>query len=188
MGKEENKTKDEILVLAFQSGDKQAMDELLVRYAGMVKSCARKFFLVGGETDDLVQEGMFGLYRAVVDYDVKNEQGSSFKTFAKLCVSRRIIDAVKKATRKKNAPTFPLDTTQAGTDLNPEEALILDDEQRELKQKMSRVLSDFEYKVASMYMEGMSCADISDATGRSAKSVDNALQRSKRKLSEIFRI
>lgn len=185
MGREE-KIKDEALVSAFQSGDKQAIDELLKRYAGLVKSCARRFFLVGGETDDLVQEGMFGLCRAVVDYDVSNAQGSSFKTFAKLCVSRRIIDAVKKANRKKNAPTYPLDTTQADMDLNPEEILILDDEERELREKMSRVLSDFEYKVATMYIDGISCADISDATGRPIKSVDNALQRSKRKLSEIF--
>ncbi len=186
MGKETEKIQDEALVSAFQSGDKQAMDELLVRYAGMVKSYARKFFLVGGETDDLSQEGMMGLCRAVVDYDAENAQGSSFKTFAKLCVSRRIIDAVKKAKRKKNAPTYSLETTQVGTDVDPDEALILDDEERELREKMSRVLSDFEYRVASMYIDGMSQADISEATGRPVKSVDNALQRSKRKLSEIF--
>ena len=188
MAKETEKIKDEELVVAFQSGDKQAMNELLTRYAGFVKSCARKFFLGGGETDDLAQEGMMGLCRAVSEYDAEKEQGSSFKTFAKLCVHRRIIDAVKKANRKKNAQTLPLDTAQTSVDLDPDEALILDDEERELKEKMSRVLSDFEFKVASMYIEGMSCADIVDVTGKTYKSVDNALQRSKRKLSEIFRV
>ena len=186
MTEQTKKRTDEELALASQSGDSKATEELLTRYSDLVRHLSRGFFLVGGETDDLIQEGMMGLCRAVAEYDAEKEKGCSFKTFAKLCVSRRIIDAVKKANRKKNAQPLPLDTAQTGVDLDPDEALILDDEQRELKEKMSRVLSDFEFKVASMYIEGMSCADITDATGRPYKSVDNALQRSKRKLSEIF--
>ena len=181
------KTDEELAALA-QSGDKQATEELLLRYAGLVRGIARGFFLVGGETEDLIQEGMIGLYGALGEY--KKETGA-FKQFASLCVSRRIIDAVKASSRKKNVPlkecvTF-VDEDCSAYELSPEDMLILRDDRREFRQIISGVLSDFEFKITTMYMDGLTCAEICEATGKSAKSVDNAIQRSKRKLQEVLR-
>ena len=190
MQTDEMKKTDEDLVARYQNGDRQALDELMLRHSGLVRSCARGFFLVGGETEDLIQEGMIGLYHAIQDYK-KSEDSSSFKNFAYLCVSRRIIDAVRSATNKKNASAqyflsaLPYET--AGSGLSPEEMLILSDERKEFRQKMSKTLSDFEFKVTTMYVEGMSSREICDATGKTAKSVDNALQRSKRKLQQLLK-
>ena len=182
------KKTDEELVALSNAGDKQATETLLLRHAGLVRGCARGFFLVGGETEDLIQEGMIGLYRAIEDY--KPQEGS-FKKFASLCISRRIIDAVKTAARKKNMPlnyyvSF-VEEDPVFSGLSPEDMLILSDDRREFRQKMSRILSDFEFKVTTMYIDGLSCAEICDMTGKSAKSVDNAIQRSKRKLQEILK-
>ena len=183
--------RDEELVTLAQSGDKRAVDELLYRHAGLVRCCARGFFLIGGETEDLLQEGMIGLYHAIRDYKFE-EGGCSFKNFAYLCVQRRIIDAVKTAACKKNEPlndgvTLEDDSMGSSRCLSPEDLLILSDERRELKHNMSRVLSDFEYKIMSMYVDGMTCAEICEATGTEMKSVDNAIQRSKRKLQKILK-
>jgi RNA polymerase sporulation-specific sigma factor len=184
--------KDEELVALAQSGDKRASDELLLRYMDVVRCCARGFFLVGGETEDLLQEGMIGLYHAIVDYKFE-EGGSSFKNFAYLCVQRRIIDAVRSAACKKNQPLnggVTLEDSSVNYPdyyLTPEDLLILSDERKELKHSMSRVLSDFEYKITSMYVDGMTCAEICEATGKSMKSVDNAIQRSKKKLQKILK-
>ena len=154
---------------------------------------ARGFFLIGGETEDLIQEGMIGLYGAIGDYR-QGETASSFKNFAYLCISRRIIDAVKASARKKNAPlndATPIGVVspekETAAYFNPEDLLILRDDRREFRQKISGVLSDFEFKVTTMYMDGMSCTEICEATGRPAKSVDNALQRSKKKLQEVLK-
>ena len=190
MQPDEMKKTDEDLVARYQHGDRQALDELMLRHSGLVRSCARGFFLVGGETEDLIQEGMIGLYHAIQDYK-KSEDSSSFKNFAYLCVSRRIIDAVRSATNKKNASAqyflsaLPYETVGSG--LSPEDMLILSDERKEFRQKMSKTLSDFEFKVTTMYVEGMSSREICDTTGKTAKSVDNALQRSKRKLQQLLK-
>ena len=188
---EKIKKSDEELVTLAQSGDKRAEEELLFRHTGLVRCCARGFFLVGGETEDLIQEGMIGLYRAIGDYKLE-EGGCSFKNFAYLCVQRRIIDAVKAAACKKNEPLnggVTWDEYAMGDShyLSPEDLLILSDERRELKHNMSRVLSDFEYKIMSMYVDGMTCAEICEVTGKQMKSVDNAIQRSKRKLQKILK-
>ena len=187
------KKSDEELVALAQNGDKQAMEELLLRHAGLVRGCARGFFLIGGETEDLIQEGMIGLYGAIGDYR-EGETASSFKNFAYLCISRRIIDAVKASARKKNSPlndAAPLGILSAekgvSANFNPEDLLILRDDRREFRQKISGVLSDFEFKVTTMYMDGMTCAEICEVTGKTAKSVDNALQRSKKKLQEVLK-
>ena len=187
MEKEITKKTDEELVGLSRQGDKVATEALLLRYAELVRGCARRFFLAGGETEDLIQEGMIGLYVAIGDYE-KKENNRSFKNFAYLCVTRRIIDAVKNSARKKNAPlnyVSELKETYVFDGLNAEDMLILDDDRRELKQLMSRTLSDFEFKIATMYVDGMSCSEICEATGKSAKSVENALQRSKRKLQVL---
>lgn len=180
---------DEILVKAAQSGDKQATEALLVRFAGVVRGRARGFFLIGGETEDLIQEGMIGLYGAISDY--REEGGMSFKNFAYLCISRRIIDAVKASARKKNVPLNNyVSLFQSEWELpiaSPEEEVIRGEDGREFFQKMSKVLSDFEFRVTVMYMDGLSCAEICEATGKDGKSVDNAIQRSKKKLQKILK-
>ena len=163
------------------------MEELFRRHKGLVRSCARRYFLIGGETEDLIQEGMLGLCRAVESYDGEREGGSSFKNFAYLCISRRILDAVKKAARASGGEqAISLEVGMAESGLSPEELLILSDEQREFRQKMSVALSDFEFKIMTMYMDGMTSSEICEATGKPLKSVDNALQRSKRKLLQII--
>ena len=182
----EKKT-DEALVELAKAGDKQATEELLLRHAGLVRGCARGFFLIGGDTDDLTQEGMIGLYSAIVEY--KQKEGMKFKTFASLCVSRRIIDAVRASSRKKHGPLNYVsffDEDWIDSALNPEDLLIQHEDKREFRQKMSAVLSDFEFKITTMYMDGMTCAEICNATGKSAKSIDNAIQRSKKKLQQAW--
>ncbi len=186
------KIQDEELVRRAQDGDKSATEELLRRHADTVRSCARGFFLIGGETEDLIQEGMIGLYQAIVDYRA-GEASCSFKNFAYLCVSRKIIDAVRVAASKKNAALNAgillqdAEALETEFKMGPEELLILDDERKEIKHIMSRTLSDFEFKITMMYVDGMSCAEICEATGKTPKSVDNALQRSKRKLQQVLK-
>lgn len=182
--------RDEQLVLQAQAGDKRAQNEIMYRHAGLVKSLARRFFLVGGETEDLIQEGMMGLFCAIGDYQHR-EDGKSFKNFAYMCVRNRIIDAVKKATSKKSVFLSESVALQEGKDLecfhDPAEEMILRDESRELTQMMSRELSNLEFKIMTMYMEGMSCAEICEATGKDRKGVDNAIQRSRRKLQRVLK-
>ena len=188
------KPTDEELVERSKQGDQQATEELLWRYAALVRSLARGFFLVGGESEDLIQEGMIGLYQAITDY--KENQGAqekkSFKNFAYLCVRRKIIDALKKSTSKKNKvlnESVSVDQAQfweyVGPD--PEENLILSDEKQAFKKKMSALLSDFEFKIIWMYMEGMTRSEICESTGKTQKSVDNAIERSKKKLQQLIK-
>ena len=182
-------TTDEKLVGKAQAGDKIAEQELLERYSKLVRFCTRKFFLAGGETEDLIQEGMIGLCQAINTY--KQTGNEMFKNFAYLCVMRRLIDVVKKARGKKHSPlnnSVPIeDLAPLISELDPETAVIFDDERRELNTMMSRVLSDTEFKVFSMYMDGGSIVEICEITGKTYKSVDNAVQRSKRKLIETLR-
>ncbi len=191
MSERNDKRTDEQLVVLSQSGDGKATEALLQRFSDLVRHLSRRFFLVGGETEDLIQEGMIGLCQAISDYKGKEKSGSSFKTFAYLCVSRRIIDAVKASSRKKNEPLNTCARIVGGewavSALSPEEQMILSDESKEFKQKMSSVLSDFEFKVVVSYMDGMTCAEICAATGKTAKSVDNAIQRSKKKLLQVLK-
>ncbi len=178
--------RDETLVKLAQSGNKLAIDKLLRRHTELVRGCARRYFLLGGETEDLIQEGMIGLYHAILDY--KEERGA-FKSFARLCISCQILDVIKGLYRKKNGVMHtaqPLDVEMVEQGLSPEERLILEDEEREFRQKMGKSLSDFEFKVASMYIDGMTSAEICSMTGKSAKSVSNAIQRSKRKLLGLY--
>ncbi len=177
---------DEILVKRAQSGDSEATEKLLRRHMNGVLARARQFFLAGGDTDDLVQEGMIGLYSAINEYD--EGEGKSFKNFAYLCVTRQILDAVRRSSRLKNSP---LNNSVSLFDPHLEgfvgeedpEAFLLDDESRaEFRLKLMKALSDFEFRVMTMYLEGMSYLDICEATGKDIKSVDNALARAKRKL------
>lgn len=173
---------DEALVEAFRSGDGSAIQILFERYRNTVRSYARQFYLVGGETEDLIQEGMMGLYEAVSSF---RAGPASFKTFANLCISRRILDTVKGYNRKKNQP---LNTSVSLEDAclprmeSPEEEVVNEETHREFIQRMGKVLSPLEFQVTVLYMDGLSCAEISEAVKRDPKSIDNALQRAKNKL------
>ena len=182
---------DEELAAEAQKGDALATEELILRYNHAVRARARQFFLAGGETEDLVQEGMIGLYFAIRDY--RADSGKSFKNFAYLCVTRRIYDAIGRMTAKKNAvltesvslfDQHVLDILDER--LSPEEYLIDSEARSELQIKLMRELSDFEYRVLNMYMDGMSYTQICEATKKPFKSVDNALVRAKRKLQKAF--
>ena len=182
--------RDEALVKKAQHGDNAAAEILLRRYMNTVRARARQFFLVGGETDDLVQEGMIGLYSAIGDF--REEEGKSFKNFAFLCVTRHIFDAVKTSGRRKNVPlnnsVSLFDPVLSGfaKDETPEDSLIIDESRTELRMKIMKELSDFEFRVLTMYLEGMSYAEICEATGKTVKSIDNAISRSKKKLQTAF--
>ena len=184
----EQKRADEQLALLAQQGDTAAKRELLVRYLNLVRFCARKFFLVGGEQEDLIQEGMMGLYHAIANY--KDDGGKSFKNFAYLCISRSIMDAVKTASSSKNVPLNTSvgieDMEKLLSNVDPEDTVISDDDRREMNKMMSRVLTDIEFKVFTMYMDGATRTEICEITGKSVKSVDNAVQRSKKKLLCVF--
>lgn len=182
-----NRERDETLAERGRKGDAAAIEELLNRYKNMVRARARGFFLIGGETEDLVQEGMVGLYTAARDFNASS--GKSFKNFAYLCVTRRILDAVRASSRKTptggyvslDEPDYILSEEQS-----PEEFLISSESTKEFKIKLMRELSDFEFRVVTMYLEGMSYAQICEETGKDLKSVDNALSRSKKKLQRAY--
>ena len=182
---------DELLAEEAQAGDGAATEELLLRYKNAVLARARRYFLAGGETDDLVQEGMVGLYFAVRDY--RKEEGKSFKNFAYLCVTRRIFDAVRSMTRRKNevlndsVSLFdPIVTDILDGSASPEESIIDDESRAAFKIRLMKTLSDFEFRVLTMYVEGMNYSKICEATGKSLKSVDNALARAKKKLQQAY--
>ncbi len=181
---------DEALVKRAQKGDASATEQLLRRYAGTVRAHARRFFLAGGDMDDLVQEGMIGLYAAVREY--RAEEGKSFKNFAYLCVRRHILDAVKASARRKNGPlnesvslSDPVlgDRAEEGS---PEDLVLEGEEEREFRKRLTKELSDFEFRVMTMYLDGMSYAEICEATGKNNKSIDNALTRAKKKLQASY--
>lgn len=181
-------TDDELAILC-QSGDKAAWEELYKRYKPRVLSVARRFFLSGGETEDLVQEGMCGLYSAVNGF---KRGGATFSAYAYSCIRNRIVDAVKKNSGAKySALNNFLPIVEVGEELylsqeNPEDEIIRREDRREFLHKMSKMLSSLEFKAVVMYTDGMAMSDISAALDKSPKSVDNALTRAKRKLQKII--
>lgn len=166
-----------------QAGETGAEEELLNRYKSAVRARARKFFLEGGETDDLVQEGMIGLVSAVRSY--KADGGRSFKNFAYLCVTRRIYDALRAADKLKGMEELDIESLAEGT--TPEDFLLAVESRAEFRLKLTSALSDFEFRVVTLYLDGMSYASIARVTGKDMKSIDNALARSKKKLQKSFR-
>ncbi len=179
---------DEKLVELFQSGDKAAGEELLINYKNKVLKVARRFFLYGGETEDLVQEGMCGLYSAMTSFSKENAE---FSTYAYACIRNRILDAVKVSSNNKNqALNNFLPIAEEGGLLyggdDPEETLIKSEEKSEFRSIIKENLSPFEYKVISRYLNGESMAEISAVLDKSYKAIDNALMRAKRKLQKIL--
>jgi RNA polymerase sporulation-specific sigma factor len=189
---------DEDLVALYHDGEQDAVDVLLVRYRGFARSKARSYFLVGADKEDIVQEGMIGLYKAIRDYVPDRE--ASFRSFAELCVTRQIITAVKTATRQKHGPLntyVSLSKPIGGEDdpdrtlqdvlenvraPDPAELVIGTEELRSMKLAFGEILSDFETEVLHMYVEGKSYQEIAAHLDRHVKSIDNAIQRIKRKV------
>lgn len=196
----EHMTDEEIAILAQQS-DGQALEYLLGKYKNFVRSKARSYFLIGAGHEDIVQEGMIGLFKAVRDF--KADKLSSFRAFAELCVTRQIITAIKTATRQKhiplnsyislNKPIFDeesdrtlLDVITEGRITNPEELLIGQEEFINMEGQIGEMLSDLEWEVLTAYLDGRSYQEIAEDLGRHVKSIDNALQRVKRKMEKLM--
>ena len=183
---------DEQIALAAQRGDKAAAQYLLEKYKNAARGVARSYFLEGGDAEDLVQEGMIGLYAAITDY---RPGGSSFKNFAYLCIARRIRSAIRSAARKKHLPLknyVPLlNADGQGLDVaafgDPETQIISEEEKEEFFEFLRRELSPAEHRALLLYIEGLSAAEIAAHEGKSEKSADNAVQRAKKKVEKFAR-
>ena len=188
---------DEAIVKLAQEADGAALEYLLNKYKNFVRTKARSYFLIGADHEDIVQEGMIGLFKAFRDF--KPDKLASFHAFAELCVTRQIITAIKTATRQKhiplnnyvslNRPIYDEDSDRTLLDViteevpsNPEEMLINREDLSVIEGRIGQMLSDLEKEVLVRYMEGKSYVEISEEMGRHVKSIDNALQRIKRKL------
>jgi RNA polymerase sporulation-specific sigma factor len=180
---------DEQTVELFQKGNKDAGERLLIKYKNYVLKIARRFFLSGGDTEDLVQEGMCGLYSAMVTF---SKQSANFSTYAYTCIKNRIIDAVKVGDNNKNAalnnfiPIVDDEQFISAAEDSPEEKLIKSENESEFMQKMKVNLSSLEYKAMALYLSGSTLPEISKVLNKPYKSIDNAIARSKHKLQKIF--
>ncbi len=193
-------TDEEVVELCHQQND-LAEEYLLNKYKNFVRSKARSYFLIGADHEDIVQEGMIGLYKAIRDF--RKEKLSSFHAFAELCITRQIITAIKTATRQKhiplnsyvslNKPIYDeesdrtlLDVIIEGRASNPEELIINRENLGNIHTKIQKVLSGLEQEVLNQYLDGKSYQEIAESLGRHVKSIDNALQRVKRKLEKYL--
>src|SRR5450830_1834594 len=192
---------DFALVQAYRRGSQAALDALMLRYHQFVRLKASSYFLAGGDAEDLIQEGMLGLYKAVRDY--RDDRLALFRSFAELCITRQIITAIKTATRQKhiplnsyvslNKPIYDEDSDRTLLDVisgskitDPEELIISREEFDDIEEKMGEILSSLEWKVLMSYLEGKSYQEIAEDLKRHVKSIDNALQRVKRKLERYL--
>ena len=192
---------DEKLIENIKQEDQKALDCLIERYNDVVSMKANRFFMVGAEKEDMIQEGMIGLYKAIRDFNY--EKSSTFKGFAELCVTRQIITAIKTATRQKhiplntyislNKPVSEDDSERTLLDIlstikisDPEELIIGKEEKARIENAIAKVLSDLEMEVLQSYLDGKSYQEIACDLDRQAKSIDNALQRVKRKLEKCL--
>ncbi len=197
----ESMTDEEVVVEAKENGNPAALDYLIHKYRNFVRAKARSYFLIGADREDIIQEGMIGLYKAIRDF--KTDKLSSFRAFAELCVQRQIITAIKTATRQKhiplnsyvslNKPIYDEDSDRTLLDVlsgskisDPEELVISREEFIDIEAKMGQILSDLEWKVLMSYLDGKSYQELAAELGRHVKSIDNALQRVKRKLERYL--
>lgn len=193
-------TDEEIVELA-QQGEQFAVEYLVDKYKNFVRAKARSYFLIGADKEDIIQEGMIGLFKAIRDY--KLDKLTSFRAFAELCITRQIITAIKTATRQKhiplnsyvslNKPVYDEESDRTLIDIlsttkitNPEEIIISREEFIFIEKKMGEILSSLEWKVLMAYLEGKSYQEIAVELKRHVKSIDNALQRVKRKLEKYL--
>lgn len=196
-----NLTDEEILLAIKDNDDELALEYLINKYRNFVRAKARSYFLIGADREDIIQEGMIGFYKAIRDF--RNDKLSSFRAFAELCVTRQIITAIKTATRQKhiplnsyislNKPIYDedsdrtlMDVLSGGKISDPEELVISREEFADIEKKMEEILSDLEWRVLMSYLDGKSYQEIAADLGRHVKSIDNALQRVKRKLEKYM--
>lgn len=194
---------DEEIVEDARDGNLAAQEYLINKYKNFVRAKARSYFLIGADKEDIVQEGMIGLYKAIRDF--KRDKLSSFRAFAELCITRQIITAIKTATRQKhiplnsyvslNKPIYDEDSDRTLLDVltgskitDPEELIISREEFYDIEEKMGEILSKLEWRVLMFYLEGKSYQEIAKDLNRHVKSIDNALQRVKRKLERYLEI
>lgn len=192
---------DEEVVIQAKEGNVRAQEYMINKYENFVKSKAKSYFLIGADKEDIYQEGMIGLYKAIRDF--KTDKLSSFKAFAELCVTRQIITAIKTATRQKhiplntyvslNKPIYDeesdrtlLDVLSESKVADPEELIISKEELKHIHSEIGEVLSNLEMEVLMSYLDGKSYQEIACDLDRHAKSIDNALQRVKRKLEKCL--
>ncbi|HHV19503.1 MAG TPA: RNA polymerase sporulation sigma factor SigH [Thermoanaerobacterales bacterium] len=194
---------DEEVVCEAVNGDHEALEYLINKYKNFVKSKARSYFLIGADREDIIQEGMIGLYKAIRDFNP--DKLSSFRAFAELCITRQIITAIKTATRQKhiplnsyislNKPLYDeysdrtlLDILSGVKISDPEELIISREEFEDIEGKMGEILSKLEWQVLMAYLGGKSYQEIAKELKRHVKSIDNALQRVKRKLEKYLEV
>ncbi|MDI9568270.1 MAG: RNA polymerase sporulation sigma factor SigH [Bacillota bacterium] len=192
---------DEEIVERARDGCHYALEFLINKYKNFVRAKARAYFLVGADREDIIQEGMIGLYKAIRDF--RSDKLASFRAFAELCITRQIITAIKTATRQKhiplnsyislNKPIYDEDSDRTLLDVisgtritDPEELIINREEFGDIEAKMGEILSELEWKVLMAYLEGKSYQEIAKELKRHVKSIDNALQRVKRKLEKYL--
>lgn len=190
------KMTDEELIEALRKGENEIIDYLMNKYKNLVRKKAKALYLIGGDTDDLIQEGMIGLFKAVRDY--RDDKESSFYHFADLCIARQLYTAVEASQRKKHAPLnsyIPLYADSGDSDewnlenalssmdeLNPEKMVIHQENLKAFQKKVSDSLSSMEKEVLTYYLQGFDYVQIAEAMGKEPKAIDNALQRLKKKL------
>ncbi len=203
MNENYNLLSDEKLSKLAQAGDDAAEETLINRYKELVKSRARLYFIAGADAEDVIQEGMIGLFKAVRDYCDNRE--ASFRTFAAMCINRQIITAIKTASRLKHEPLNnsislsrsiaddnddrrenTIENTLISFQSNPEDMILAQDTADEIIGGISRILSKFELKVWQLYLSGQNYTAIAEKIGKSPKSIDNALQRIKRKIAAEY--
>ncbi len=189
---------DEQLICKYRDGDKQIMDYLMEKYKYLVRKEANAMFLLGGENDDLIQEGMIGLFKAIQDYNTEKE--ASFHSFAKLCVTRQMYSAIEASNRKKHSPLNSyislydkdedqgrlIDQMEATGESNPEELFISQEYAEVLEQKLQDSLSQLEKRVLYLHVSGFDYKTIGKLLDKSDKTVDNALQRIRGKMTKIL--
>ena len=201
---------DEQLILRYQNGENEIIEYLMNKYKNMVRKKAGSMFILGGDRDDLIQEGMIGLFKAVRDYDTGHDAG--FSTFAELCISRQMYTAVQASGRQKHIPLntyisiysystkteeedghkreekiFLMNAIPSGMETNPEERLIEQENIESLEKAIFTELSSFEKEVLDLYLTGMTYTEIAKVLGREEKATDNALQRIKGKIKKILK-
>ncbi len=187
---------DEILIEQLRSGQREITDYIMDKYKNLVRKRANAMFLIGGDTDDLIQEGMIGLFKAIRDFNV--DKDASFYHFADLCITRQIYHAVEASQRKKHLPlntyvslnaqmgqegeeTF-LDVLESFENSNPEQLLIQREDARAIREKLKDGLSRFEQQVVQLYLQGLSYRQIAEQLDKEPKAIDNALQRIRAKI------
>ncbi|WP_430789309.1 RNA polymerase sporulation sigma factor SigH [Virgibacillus flavescens] len=192
---------DDAIITMIHQDNSRALDYLIHKYRNFVRAKARTYFLIGADKEDIVQEGMIGLFKAIRDFD--SDKLSSFKAFAELCITRQIITAVKTSTRQKHIPLNSyvsldkpvydeesdrtlLDIIAGSRSIDPQELLISREKYSDMESKLSELLSELEKKSLNLYLDGRSYQEISVELKRHVKSIDNALQRVKRKFEQLI--